>query len=130
MKELFNLCGLCGVSLKNGRELLCSRKVNTTKDYGGHCVGYVLENVGDRYCKLQLTTNHILTLKNPRFDRDEGTYQYHNNNGSTGCVIKYHWPTWILIHTSGHRKLTLNRLAHRTGIDYISILHNSCNIIL
>ena len=83
-----------------------------------------LEDVGGRYWNEKCTTNHILTLKKSRFKRDEGTYGYHNNNDSTGCVIKYYWPSRILIHSSGHRKLSLNILAHQTDNDYISILHS------
>ena len=52
------------------------------KNYGRHCVGCVLEDVGDKYWKVQLTPNHSLAMKNTRFDRDEGIYQYHNYNGS------------------------------------------------
>ena len=61
----------------------------------------------------------------PRLNRDKGKYSYQGNNGSTGCVIKYYSPIRILIHTSGHGKLTLNRLLHRTDNDYISIVHSS-----
>ena len=92
---------------------------------GGHCVGRVLEDVGDRYCKFKLTTNKILTLKNPRFDRYEGTYLYQNNNGSVGFVINHYWPIRILINKIGHGNLPLNRLEYNTDYDSISIIHSS-----
>ena len=95
------------------------------KNGGINCVGYVLEYVGDIYWKVQLTKNHILNLKKSRFDRDKGTYHYHDNNGSTSCVIKYYWMIRILIYKSGHGNLTLNGPAHRTDNDSISILHIS-----
>ena len=91
------------------------------KNDGRHCVGYVLENVGDIYWKVKLTTNYILKW----FDRDEGTYRYHNSNGITVCVIKCYWPIHILIHASVHGKLTLNRIVHLMDDDYISIVHSS-----
>ena len=92
---------------------------------GRHYVGYILEDGDDRYWKVKLTKNYILTLKNPRFDSYKVTYRYHNNNGSTGCVIKYYWLIRILIHTSGHGKFTLNMLAHRMKNDSIIIVHSS-----
>ena len=74
---------MCVLSFKeNGKKISCSVKVHMMKNYGRHCVGCVLEDVGDKYWKVQLTPNHSLAMKNTRFDRDEGIYQYHNYNGS------------------------------------------------
>ena len=113
MKELFNLRGLCGVCFKeNGGYLLCIGKMGTMKNDGRQCVGYVLGDVVYIYRNVQLTKNHILTLKKPQINRDKGKYRYHNNNGSSSCVIKYYWLIRIFIHTSVHRNLTLNILAH------------------
>ena len=49
----------------------------------------------------------------------------HNNIGITGCVNKCYWKIHILVHTSGHRKITLNIPAHRTYNDSIIIVHSS-----
>ena len=131
MKDLFNLNGLCGVCFKeNGRELSCSGKLDTMTNDGRNCVGYSLEDVWDRYWKIKLTKNHIPTMKKPRSDRDKGTYRHHNNNGSTSCMIKYYWPIRILIHTSDHRKLPLNILAHLMDNDYTSTVHSSWIVII
>ena len=126
IKQLFNLCWLYGVCFKgNEIEFSCSGKVDTMTNDVIHCGRYVLQDVGDRYWKLQLTKNQILTFKHPRFDRDEGIYRYHNNNGSTCCAIKYYQPIHILINISGHGKLPLNKLECCTDNASISITHSS-----
>jgi hypothetical protein len=124
MRELFSLCGLCGVTYnENGREMSCSGKVETVTQDGKQCLGYILDNVGDHYWKVKLMSNQLVTLQKPFFNRDTREYLFNENNGGAvnGIRIQAYWPIRLLIFTSGHGKLTLNRVTHRSDNNAIII---------
>eukprot|EP00978_Attheya_sp_CCMP212_P042739 scaffold265946_cov35-Attheya_sp.AAC.1 len=106
MKEIFTLRGLSGVIYKDtiGLKKKCAGKVDIMVTDGRHCIGYILEEIGELYWRVQLVTNHIITLKKPHLDRDTGMYLFpsDNNDGTPGYVITSFWPIQFLIYTSGH----------------------------
>jgi hypothetical protein len=125
MRSLFTQEGLCASSFTiNGFRQTCSGKVNTVKD-GKNCVGYIVdESDNGKIWRIQLVTNKMCSLMKPRFESNAGKYNYSDPNIVPGRVITEYWPIRLLVFTSGHGRLTLNRVTFDNA-DKIVLMQSS-----
>lgn len=101
MQYLFSICGLCGAQFfkMNGYSYGCSGKVDTVKN-GQHLIGYILEEIGDRW-KVCLENNADVLISRVYYRKTLKWIFLSFGKNSCRMIVRQYCPVRFMVGITG-----------------------------